>query len=312
MKKRIRSVSLLVLALGICVAVGFTEIPNINDNTRNTHNENVIEDVESLATERGELSIQETVTVENLSQTILNEQLLDADKNNETIIGETLTDKDRKVKSEISKHINTTVDFRYNKQEMMQHQEIKLSFSGVEEFQGKKELIAYNNDLGDEFLYKSDTGKLFLARINSNIVQKVEKSIDLNTAQKIAEECVSKNYATNEMILSQFQEVEEGYFFEYSKFLFKYKTNATFEIIISFEGNVVYIRDSVGLLDEVDDNIEENFIEQRYQEIADKYAEEDAEIKKVSILIENDKIYLVSTISYNLTGITIELVSNLG
>ena len=113
------------------------------------------------------------------------------------------------------------------------------------------------------------------------------------------------------MILSQFQEVGEGYFFEYSKFLFGYKTNATFEIIVSFDGDIVYIRDSADLLDNVAENIEEALIEQRHREVADKCAEEGAEIKKVSVLIENDKIYLVSTISYNSTGVTIELISDL-
>ena len=307
MNKKMCLVSILILIICFCVTVGFIEKTSdnvIQENDKKTGQENYNK-VEYTADPIEPKTIRSEIQSETpTSDKVLNEAV-------ESVASLELSNKDELVKAEISNHIDTAIEFRYSKQEKIQSREFNLSFSGVEEFQQKKELISYKNEFEDEFLYKADTGKLFLARINSNIVQKTEKSIDLNIAQKTAEEYVIKNYADNEMILSQFQEVGEGYFFEYSKFLFEYKTNATFEIIVSFDGDIVYIRDSADLLDNVAENIEEALIEQRHREVADKCAEEGAEIKKVSLLIENNKIYLVSTISYNSTGVTIELISDL-
>lgn len=309
MRKRIRWMFVITLVLGICVATGFTKIPS---KIENAQNQVVKEDGELLLVEEKAPLSYDTVETENTHQTISNEQVTDLNNNEENTIGEKLTEEDKKVKLEISKHIDTRVDFRYNKKQLIQHQEETLSFYGIEDFQGRKELVAYKNDLGDEFLYKFDTGKLFLARMNSKVVKKSEKSIDIKTAQNTAQNYVSDNSVIDELILSLSQEVSEGYFFVYSKCILGYKTNATFEIIIGFDNNIVYFRNNTDAFKNNVENINESLIEQKVQEFISNYDGNNEEIRDISISIEEgEKIYLVIVVSNNATGTTKEFLSEI-
>ena len=145
-------------------------------------------------TEKNEYSSTiESLTVEEIYKAETN------DKN--TIIGtlpEVLTTEDKVVKTEIAKFSDTTVDFRKNRQETVQNKTFNICFSGVNEIQGKKEVVTYKSDSNDEFLYNIDSGNLFLARINSCVEEKTDKSISIETAKKTAENYISKNIRTKE------------------------------------------------------------------------------------------------------------------
>lgn len=247
-------------------------------------------------TEKNEYSSTiESLTVEEIYKAETN------DKN--TIIGtlpEVLTTEDKVVKTEIAKFSDTTVDFRKNRQETVQNKTFNICFSGVNEIQGKKEVVTYKSDSNDEFLYNIDSGNLFLARINSYVEEKTDKSISIETAKKTAENYISKNSNIDELTMTLSHETSEGYLFVYTKCISKYKTNATFEIIIGFNNKIVYLRDTTDVIEELDIIIDETFIEQKKSEILSNYIDNNAVIEDVSIVVEDNKLYLITNLSYEM------------
>ena len=79
---------------------------------------------------------------------------------------ENLSEEDKEVKLEIAKYSDADVDFRKNMQTKILDKTYETSFVGVNEYNNKK--VVYANEVGDEFEYDIETGKLWTADIRSN------------------------------------------------------------------------------------------------------------------------------------------------
>ncbi len=301
MKKRISLILMLILALGLCVAVGFNETPATKDIIKNEIIEDVAEKAELSIAGAEETDVSETKANEISTQIISNENVSVEDKSYK-VVTDVLTIEDKAVKTEISKHSNTKVDFRYNKQEIIQDKKFNMTFSELDEtFDNKK--IKYTNAENDTFVYELDSGKLFYARIRNAIVSKTGKSIGIEKAKKIATDYILEKCNLDGYTLYLCEETEEGYMFAYSKYYGGYKTDDSFGVGVGFNGSIFYIRDNTDLFDGVDLSVDADWIEQKISETLLKYEETTAEVdyENTYITLENEKPCLFVAINYGVS-----------
>ncbi len=249
MTRRISLVFVLILALVLCIAVGCKYLPKTEDNNKENSDEIIIEEVvvETHKTEADE----QISTIEKLPES------------------ETLSAEDKAVKTEISKHIDTAVDFRYNKQEVLQDKTFDITFSEIDQ-SSNYERVIYKNELGDEFAYNTNNGKLRYAVIESVAVKKTAESIDCETAQQIATEYISANCDISRYIMSQQKEIDTGYYFCYTRYIGSYPSVDRFSVQIGYDGNIVYISDFTDTFTGKELNLDEIFIDAKIRECLDE------------------------------------------
>ena len=194
-----------------------------------------------------------------------------------------LTQEDIVLKTKISEISDTKVDFRHNKQEILENKTYNLSFK---EFNSKNSAIrqvVYTNDVGDEFKYSIETGVLTEANIDSNIVEKTSGSIDIDTAHKIMLEHFPENCAVEDYKQLSYVEREKGYFFWYKRYIGKYETMDGFSMTIGFDGAIITLHDTTNDIDWEELDIDEEYIDAKIQ----KYASENGITE-----ITGDYVYL--------------------
>lgn len=194
--------------------------------------------------------------------TVFAEQLI-----NPSISLEGLSTEDKALKTKIAKYSDTKVDFRHNKQEIVQGKAYDISFLELNDETDPSKVI-YGNNSGDEFEYDIETGKLYYATIDSNVVEKTDDSIDIEAAHKIAlsffpEDCDIKEYDDYSS-----REGNNGYYFCYTRYIGQYMTTDSFSITIGFDGSVVNVRDSTDEFDGKNIDFDEEFVNSKIQEFA--------------------------------------------
>lgn len=282
MKNRIGLIFSLVLALGLCVVMGFVENPTINEVKKNSSEETVAKNVDHTVESKDESIVAENEVALKTSQPT-----------------EVLSEGDRAVKAEIAKYIDTDVDFSQIQKEKIKGKEINVSFSRVEKI-GEKEKVIYENSLGDEIIYSGDNGKLFLARINSVATEKTAQSIDLNLAKKIATEYASEKCNVSEYTLDYTSEDSRGYIFGFSKYILGYDTDASIEIGVGFDGAIVYIRDNTDVFDGMDINITVDWINSKAQQMLAEFEFGTAAIQNIHIGVNDGKPCLIVSIAHSI------------
>lgn len=286
MKKRISLVFLLVLALGLSVIIGFTGI-----STTNTASSNNVEEVnkgnsKTIVENEAESLVSEIEIVESTTQTIQNENISIEDTNSKITMDEILSAEDRAVKSEISKYSNTKVDFRHDKQETIKGKRFDVTFSEIDSSSDYKRVI-YKNNLGDEFVYNTDNGKLRYAVMESVITEKATESIDAESAQKIAVEYVSENCDINKYTMDQYKEKDSGYYFCFTRYIGGYPSSDRYSIQIGYDGAIVYVSDFTDTFDSKELNYSKEFIDSKIKEYSD---ETKVDWNSITICIHEGKV----------------------
>lgn len=212
-----------------------------------------------------------------------------------------LSAEDKAVKAEIAKHIDTKVDFRYNRQETIGEKTYILTFKKVEIDAAKNDesqRIIYSTKNGDNFIYNIKKGNLIMAYFTSAITSKTESSIDILLAEKIAY-VLAKDFGNiNNYNLSEKNELSYGYSFKYNKYVENYKTSEGVTITIGFNGDVVMVEDWTDIFDGIELTIDENWVNIKLQEVLAKYEAGTAEITDKWISAENGKPCLMVEVAY--------------
>lgn len=269
--KKARKLAILVIVLGLCFGVGF--IGNL--------------DVVDLVEDRVSYKYIENVG----SETEKN----DENKHNEELVTETLSAEDIEVKTEICKYNENAANFKKNSIEKVGLKTHSICFLEVDSVSNYENVI-YTNDTNDLFKYDIKTGELRYALIESAIVEKSKSSIDIDDAQKIADEYVSKRCDISEYTIDLSQETGEGFEFSYRRYIANYKTTDVFAINISFSGEITYIIDNTHVFNDIDISefpIEEDLINLKISEIKG-YLNDDMYFYEDSVLItpENGQLRL--------------------
>lgn len=275
MTRRISLVFVLILALVLCIAVGCKYLPKTEDNNKENSDEIIIEEVvvETHKTEADE----QISTIEKLPES------------------ETLSAEDKAVKTEISKHIDTAVDFRYNKQEVLQDKTFDITFSELNATTNADKVI-YKNNLGDEFKYDINTGELAVVKIDSAVTEKTNNSIDISTAYEIARTYVSKECNIDEYTVDVYEESEEGYVFWYVRYIGGYATSDAFRIKIGFDGSIVYFNNTTNTFAGKNLGFSKDFIDEKINEtLGDK----NIEVGTITINLHDNKVCVIC--SYTMT-----------
>ena len=179
-----------------------------------------------------------------------------------------LTEQDKELKTKIAEISDTKVDFRHNKQEILDNKTYNLSFKEFNSENSAIREVIYTNDVGDEFKYSVKTGVLTEADINSNVVEKASDSIDIDTAHRITLEHFPKNCDIKEYTQIAYKEMEKGYFFWYRRYIGKYKTMDVFSMTVGYDGRIVTLHDTTKDIDWKNLDIDEDYIDSKIQEYA--------------------------------------------
>lgn len=241
-------VLLLVIVALLCVLVGFV----VHHKTTNASFNN--ESIDNTVKEMVNDNPMETSTQAN-SELVLSE-------NFET---EILSDEDKMVKVEINKHIDTDVDFRNNKKEIINGKTFAVTFSKADPAVDYERII-YTNDHGDEFAYNTYSGKLRYAIMDSLVIEKNVMSIDKTTAQKIATEYFSTKCNIEEYIIDYFTESKKGYYFCFTRYICGYPSSDTYGIKVGYDGNIVYINDYTCVFEGKKMDYSKEFIDSKIKE----------------------------------------------
>ncbi len=234
----------------------------------------------------------EQVVEEETHKTEADEQILTIEKLPES---ESLSAEDKAVKTEISKHIDTAVDFRYNKQEVLQDKTFDITFSELNATTNADKVI-YKNNLGDEFKYDINTGELAVVKIDSAVTEKTNNSIDISTAYEIARTYVSKECNIDEYTVDVYEESEEGYVFWYVRYIGGYATSDAFRIKIGFDGSIVYFNNTTSTFAGKNLGFSKDFIDKKINEtLGDK----NIEVGTITINLHDNKVCVIC--SYTMT-----------
>lgn len=199
-----------------------------------------------------------------------------------------LSEEDKELKTKIAEISDTKVDFRHNKQEILDNKTYNLSFKEFNSENSAIREVIYTNDVGDEFKYSVKTGVLTEADINSNVVEKASDSIDIDTAHRITLEHFPKNCDIKEYTQIAYKEMEKGYFFWYRRYIGKYKTMDVFSMTVGYDGAIVTYHDTTDCIDWKKLDINEKYVDTQIQ----KYATSKgiADIKGDYIYINQGKV----------------------
>ena len=301
MKKR--KILLLGAILSLCIVVGFTTNVKRGTPTEKTH-ENT--SGSSIPVKDGEIEIlnqdEENVTQNETAQINSQEKAektTDITQQSETSFsteisnGDFISAEDKAVKSEISKYVDTKVDFRLNRQEMINKKTFNLTFSEIENAIENDEKVVYKNELEDIFKYDAKSGKLREAIINSVVTQKTNESIDENAAQKIAIEYAKTKYETDAYKLYSCKETTKGHNYIYTRYIGGYPSSDKFSIKVGYDGNIVYVNDFTDTFDGKELNYSKEFIDSKIKEHSD---EAKVDWESVKICIEEEKVSVSYTI----------------
>lgn len=221
------------------------------------------------------------IAVSVCASVVFAEQIINTEK---TFEG--LPEEDKAVKTQIAKYSDTKIDFRKNMQEKLQDKTYDISFVELND-DTNPDKVVYANDLGDEFEYDIETGKLYYATVGSNIVEKTTDSIDIKTANKIALGFFPKDCNINEY-KNYSREKEDGYYFCYTRHIGQYMTTDAFSITIGFDGSVVHFKDSTDEFDGIDINFDDDFIDAKVQEFLN--GKENIQVVPDIILVSEGKL----------------------
>lgn len=274
MKKR--KILLLGAILSLCVVVGFTtnvkrEIP-IEKTHENTNESSIlIEDgeIENLNQDEENVTQNETTQInsqENAEKATDIAQQSETSSSTEISNEDFISAEDKAVKSEISKYVETKVDFRLNRQEMINQKTFNLTFSEIE----NDEKVVYKNELEDVFKYDAKSGKLREVIINSVVTQKTNESIDENAAQKITIEYAKTKYETDAYKLYSCKETTKGYNYIYTRYIGGYPSSDKFSIKVGYDGNIVYVSDFTDTFDSKELNYSKEFIDSKIKAYSDE------------------------------------------
>ncbi len=277
MNRKFAIIIIVVLLIGLGCAFGFDNVSELTQNLKNSNKETVetfiVGNGEQFSTEKTQISQGSQKAESEITSTRTDIQ--------------PLTEDDNILKTEISKYSNTTVDFRYNKQENIQGKGYDISFSGFSSNYNPTKVV-YKNDVGDEFEYDIETGKLCNITLESNVVEKNVDSIDIEAAQKIALEYFPKGCNINEYTNDLCVESKDGYAVWYTRFIGKYITTDAFRIKIGFDGSIVYINDATDVFEGKNINFDESYVDAKIAEYIN--GEENLELESVVILEDNGQI----------------------
>lgn len=295
MKKR--KILLLGAILLLCVVVGFTtnvkrEIP-IEKTHENTNESSIlIEDgeIEILNQDEENVTQNETTQInsqENAEKATDIAQQSETSSSTEISNEDFISAEDKAVKSEISKYVDTKVDFRLNRQEMINQKTFNLTFSEIENIIENNEKVVYKNELEDVFKYDAKSGKLREAIINSVVTQKTNESIDENAAQKITIEYAKTKYETDAYKLYSCKETTKGYNYIYTRYICGYPSSDKFSIKVGYDGNIVYVSDFTDTFDSKELNYSKEFIDSKIKEYSD---ETKVDWNSITICIHEGKV----------------------
>ena len=207
------------------------------------------------------VSICATVGIVRANNSLISEEKL-----------ENLSEEDKEVKLEIAKYSDADVDFRKNMQTKILDKTYETSFVGVNEYNNKK--VVYANEVGDEFEYDIETGKLWTADIRSNSNKKRDADIGIDKAHEIAMKFLSDDVDIDEYTRYAYCETSKGYFFWYIRYFGKYRSTDSFSATIGFDGSLVDLNDSTHIFNGKDIDFDEKYITAKIDELVkDKNAQ---------------------------------------
>lgn len=292
-----RKILLFGVIVSLCVAVGFATNVERETPTEKAH-ENT--NASSILVEDGEIEIlnqnKENATQNETTQINSQEKAektTDIAQQSETLFsteistGDFISAEDKAVKSEISKYVDTKVDFRLNRQEKINQKTFNLTFFEMENVIENNEKVVYKNELEDTFKYDAKSGKLREAIINSVVTQKTNESIDENTAQKIAIEYAKTKYETDAYKLYSCKETTKGHNYIYTRYIGGYPSSDKFSIKVGYDGNIVYISDFTDAFDSKELNYSKEFIDSKIKEYSD---ETKVDWNSITICIHEGKV----------------------
>ncbi len=293
MKKR--KILLLVIIVLLCAVVGFTAYPTIMNENMNDHSLDNTEEISSNETddiiENSNNDIAKEIVSDNSTETIIQEN--STSLSIETSKTEILSDEDKMVKVEIAKYIDTDIDFKFIKKEKVNGKEFHLTFSEIENVLENHEKIIYKNDLGDTFKFDAKNGKLCEFIIDSFVTEKNDKSIDKNSAQKIAVEYATTKYDIDDYKVYSYKETTKGYNFIYTKYIGGYPSSDKFSVKVGYDGNIVYANDFTDTFYGKELNYSKEFIDAKIKEATD---ETKVDWDSVRICIEEGKVSVSYTV----------------
>lgn len=199
-----------------------------------------------------------------------------------------LSEEDKAVKTKIAKYSDTKIDFRNNMQEEISGEKHDIHFVEVNEYD--TEAVVYKNDLGDEFEYNIETGKLCEAVITSNIVEKTDDSIDIDTAYKIAMNLLPEDVNIDEYTEYAHYETNKGYYFRYIRYFGKYSSTDSFSAIIGFDGSIVSLNDHTHEFKGKNIDFDEKYITAKIDEFAKENNATNIRYDNATVVVEQGKL----------------------
>lgn len=295
MKKR--KILLFGAMLSLCIVVGFTTYVKRETPTEKTHENTsgssiLVKDGEIEILNQDEKNVTQNETAQINSQENA-EKATDIAQQSETSFsteisnGDFISAEDKAVKSEISKYVDTKVDFRLNRQEKINQKTFNLTFSEIENIIENDEKVVYKNELEDIFKYDAKSGKLREAIINSVVTQKTNESINENAAQKIAIEYAKTKYETDAYKLYSRKETTKGHNYIYTRYIGGYPSSDKFSIKVGYDGNIVYVSDFTDTFDSKELNYSKEFIDSKIKEYSD---ETKVDWNSITICIHEGKV----------------------
>ena len=155
-----------------------------------------------------------------------------------------LTAEDKALKAEIQAVSDTKVDFRHKKTEKVGAKTHSLTYSAIKGNRNfaANEMITYQNEAGDQFIYHLKSGKLISAVMNSLKTQKTAQSISLDEAEKIAYAYAEKNCDIKTHPLDVKETLEDCYQFSYKAApICGYDNGNTLFLCVGFDGTIVEV-----------------------------------------------------------------------
>ena len=299
MKKRITLISLLALALGMCLIVGFVEESGevlTTDELKNVENE-ISEETETEKSTAVSTTDESTVITNQSASESVNKSVEESktvESGNVSTIEKIENIKefksDAEVMAEISKYVNTDIEFKLNRQEKINKKQFELTFLGMDD---NHEKAIYTNESEDVFKYDAKDGKLREAIINSLVTQKTDKSIDKTAAQGISVEYANSRYETDVYKMHSYKETTKGHSLIYTRYIGGYPSTDKFSVKVGYDGNIVYTNDFTDTFAGKNLNFDKAFIDAKIKEYSD---ESKVDWESVTICMYEGKVAVSYTI----------------
>ncbi|MBQ8740824.1 MAG: hypothetical protein IJY79_04675 [Clostridia bacterium] len=273
-----KTISIIFVISMILTFVGCKEVKIENENSSVAEQTVIVETYKAEANEQ-------TATTQKLSES------------------ENLSAEDKAVKAEIAKYNDDTANFRYNRQEKIGNKTYNLTFEkvGFAATGGDEtERITYKNSEDDYFIYNLKTGNLETATFGSAITEKVETSIDINVAEKVAYNTALNKCDMSNYVLYEKTELSYGYSFKYNRYIGNYRTAEGINITVAFNGDIVSIGIWTDIFDGIELNISEDWINEKLDEAISYHNEGSVEVIDKWITEKDGKPCLMVVLSNNI------------